>query len=199
MRHYERYLSNSYAADMIPMRLIISITVISVLTTFLVSGFYNVHKEFDENQLQNECSILQSKLFTMVQSGICRETDNLFFMEGTKRMYTLNLPSSLSYFAFGVDPDPDNDGVLTTGLTCDGSVIVYKIDGGTKKTFWLPEEIRFREGKYDNGRWIMNEAEQGFIVLDAGITTIIFELIETYGKTCVLIHGNDGINLEKTP
>jgi len=116
--------------------------------------------------------------------------------DGTKRTHTFNLPDSLLYLAFGVDPDVDNDGVVETGLTNDGSVIFYRVDGGSKQVIWLSDErCTFREGEYAGGKWVINGDGQGFILNSGGETTLTFELVEKNHERCILIHANDNIDL----
>jgi len=182
------------ASEMIPMRLVISMAVIAVISFMVAFGYNSFSITLAENQVENECNILESKLYTMVGSGVYRDVDEINASDGTKRTHTFDLPDNLMFLAFGVDPDPDNDGNFDTGLTSNGSVIFYRIAGSNKQVIWFPEEdFKFREGKYVNNKWIINNDEQGFIFGSGGKTTLTFELVEKNHAKCILIHSNDGM------
>ena len=139
---------------MIPIRMIISITIVTAIAVMIAIGYQNLSVIFAENQVENECHGLESSLYTMLGSGIARDVDELTAGEGTKRVYSFTLPDSLIYLSFGVDPDPANNGHLQTGLTENGSVICYKVQGGSKHIIWLPkDQFQFREGEYSDGKW----------------------------------------------
>jgi len=186
---------DNVASETIPIRLIISIAVIAAIAVMVAVGYSNLSVTLAENQVENECKTLESKLYTMMGSGIARDVDEVNASEGTKRINTFDLPDSLIYLAFGVDPDSDNDGILKTGLTRDGSVIFYKVEGGSKHVVWFPEgEFEFREGNYTENKWVINGDGQGFIIIQGGKTTLTFELVQKNHNIYILIQGNDNIN-----
>ena len=117
--------SDDFASEMIPIRLLISIAIISAIAIMVTIGYNNLNVIFAENNVENECKSLESELYTMIGSGVARDLDEIDAGDGTKRIHTFNLPSNIVYLSFGVDPDPKNNGVLETGLTCNGSVIFY--------------------------------------------------------------------------
>jgi len=182
-----------YAAEMIPIRLLISIAVVSAIMLMVFFGFLNLKVALAEKQIENDCRALESKIHTMSSSGVTRDVDEIGAGDGTKRTQNFDLPDSIVFLSFGVDADEDNDGVLETGLTENGAVIYYKVDGGSKKVMWLDEDFRFREGKKDNGRWGINGFGEGFILQNPGESMLSFEFVEKNSKTYILIHSNDGI------
>jgi len=188
--------SNEFASEIIPIRLLISIAIISAIAVMLTIGYNNLNVIFAENNIENECRSLESKLYTMIGSGVARDLDEIDASEGTKRVHAFSLPSNIVYLSFGVDPDPENCGILKTGLTCNGSVIFYKVQGGSKHAMWLSEEkYRFREGKYIENSWAVNGDGQGFIMSKSGKTSLIFELVKENTDISILIQANDGIEI----
>lgn len=171
---------DSQAADILPIRLIISISFIAAILVFLVIGLGNIQQILEEQEIQHACSIIQSKLSSLITSGIPRDIDDIDSKEGSKRIYTLHLPDDIVFLAFGVDPDTTNN------LTENGCLIVYKLSNGFKKIIWLPEGIRLRAGLYNDGRWI--PSEKGFILDKKGATTLIFELVEKDNIEYILIY-----------
>jgi len=180
------------ASEMIPIRLIISITIIAAITVMIVAGHSILSMTLAEHQIESQCLSLESTLYTMVQSGVARDVDEVGAIDGTKRTYTLELPDSSLYLSFGVDPDPNNDGILETGLTSDGSVVCYQVSGGSKHVLWLSEDdIRFREGNYTQWKWTIHGTGEGLILTSEGTITLTFELIEKHHETYILIYPND--------
>jgi len=115
---------------------------------------------------------------------ICRE------VQETKEF---NLPNELVYLGFGVDPDSNNDGDLESGLTSNGSCIFYKVEGMSKKVIWLDDDIKFREGESESGRWKIKYPEQGFVIKDGGKIKLSFELVKDFYDEYVLILAEDDI------
>jgi len=186
--------TDEFASEMIPIRLIISIAVISAIAVMLTIGYNNLNVVFAENNVENECRSLESELYTMISSGVARDLDEIETSDGTKRIHTFSITDNIVYLSFGVDPDPENDGILKTGLTCNGSVIFYKVQGGSKHAMWLSEDnFRFREGRYVENKWIVNGDGQGFIIRNGGETSLVFELVKQDSEKLILIHCNDGI------
>jgi len=185
---------SDFAAEMIPIRLIISIVIISAIVLMVGVGFINLSITSAENQVEIECRTLESKLYTMMGSGIARDVDEINTGDGTKRSHAFNLPDNLMYLSFGVDPDPNNNGEFQTGLTENGSAIFYRIAGGSKHVLWFEDEYRFREGRYTDGKWVINDDGQGYIITCGGKTTLTFELVQKNHETYILIHATDIIN-----
>ena len=91
------------ASDMIPIRLIISIVVIAAMVVMISVGYNNLGVALAKNQVETECGTVESKLYTMISSGIARNVDEADSCDGTKRTYTFDLPDNLIFLAFGVD------------------------------------------------------------------------------------------------
>jgi hypothetical protein len=185
---------DDFAADMIPIRLIISVAIIAAISFIVFFGLINLRIVLSENQIENECRNIESKLYSMIQNGVSRDVDETGAGEGTKRVHSFDLPDNVVYLSFGVDPSKDNTGVFKSGLTSDGCVIFYKVEGGSKKVIWFNENFRLREGKIENDKWILNTLPQGYILTNSGSITLTFELVEKNHVIYVLIHGNDEIS-----
>ena len=174
---------DNQAADILPIRLIISISFIATFLVFLGIGLGNIKGVLEEQKLEQSCSIIKSKLYSLVTSGSARDLDDIDSQEGSKRMYSINLPDDIVFLAFGVDPDSK------VNLTDDGCLIVYKLSNGFKKIIWLPEEIRLRAGVYNGREWMLSQ--RGFILDKNGVTTLIFELVEEDNIEYILIYPSE--------
>ncbi len=184
---------NCYAAEMIPVRLIMSIAIVSAIILMTFFGFLNLKIFLSENQIRSDCKELESKLYTLIESGVARDVDETGAGGGTKRIHTFNLPENIVFLSFGCDPDENNDGILQTGLTEEGAVIYYKVSGGSKHVIWLDKDFRFREGKFENNKWIINGVGEGLIIDNSGELVLNFELVEKNLRKYILIHSNDAI------
>lgn len=176
------------------MRMIASIVVGAAIVGLVFLGLQTVMKTSSESQMERECNELITSLSTMVASGDSRDVLNPQAATGDRRYIELELPQKLIYMGFGVDPDSDNDGLIDTGLTSDGECIVYKLEGQSKQVIWDVGNIAFREGKETEGRWVLNEPHQGYIIEGGGEYKLAFEnVVESYDQQYVLIRAQDDI------
>lgn len=183
---------NANAVEMIPVRLIISIAIISAIAVMMIFASSSLCILLAEHQVEQECRLLESTLSTMVGSGVPRDVDEASAAQGTKRVQTLTLPDSLLYLSFGGDPDSLNTGVLKPGLIEGGSAIFYRVDGGSKQVIWLPKETyKFREGTYVDNKWVINGTGQSYIVQSGGKITLVFERVQKNHVIYILIYGTD--------
>lgn len=183
---------NANAVEMIPVRLIISIAIISAIAVMMIFASSSLRILLAEHQVEQECQLLESTLSTMVGSGVPRDVDEASAAQGTKRVQTFTLPDSLLYLSFGGDPDSLNTGVLKPGLIEGGSAIFYRVDGGSKQVIWLPKEIyKFREGTYVDNKWVINGTGQSYIVQSGGKITLVFERVQKNHVIYILIYGTD--------
>ncbi|MCX6665563.1 MAG: hypothetical protein NT038_05825 [Euryarchaeota archaeon] len=189
--HFKRF--DTTATETIPIRMIISISVVAAIAVMVAIGFQNLQTTASEHELENQCRTLQSSLYTLISGGVARDLDEGEAPGGTTRVQTFTLPNNLIYLAFGVDPNPENNGRLITGLTNNGNVIAYQVSGGGKQVFWLSQDmIPFREGYFHDNRWDVHE-DQGLILLTAGTTTLVFELVKRNHNQYILIHATDTV------
>lgn len=185
---------DSLAAEMIPIRLLISIAIVAAIAVIVGVGMGMLRTSLAQHQVEKQCHDLLSSLDTMVRSGAPRDLEERLAVAGTTRVQTLVLPDDLLYLSFGGDPDAANTGVLRPQISDDGAVIVYKIQGGSKEVIWLPEGVyRFREGCLSNHSWTLRGDGESYILDHGGTCTLVFELVEKNHKIYILIHGNDGI------
>jgi len=191
----KNFRTDNRGATFIPMRALMSIVVAGVIIGLVFIGLQHATKISAEKQVERECNNLISSLSTMVASGDARDVLNPQDSQGDSRNIELNLPDKLIYLGLGIDPDPDNDGVLESGfVTANGSCIFYKTEGMSKGVIWLDDSIEFREGIEENGRWVINDPEQGFVIKGGGEYSITFELVEDVsGAKYILILANDGM------
>jgi type II secretory pathway pseudopilin PulG len=185
---------DSFAAEMIPIRLLVSIAIVAAVAVLVGIGMGMLRTNLAQQQVEQECSDLLSSLDTMVQSGAPRDLEEGLAAAGTMRVQSLVLPDNLLYISFGGDPDAANTGVLHPLVSEDGSVIVYKVQDGSKQFIWLPRGIyRFREGYLSNHTWTLVGDGESYILNHGGTCTLVFELVEKNHKIYILIYGNNDL------
>ncbi|MFO7676994.1 MAG: hypothetical protein R6V50_01220 [Thermoplasmatota archaeon] len=194
LKYLKRRRFDCYAAEMIPIRMIISIGIIAGISLLLAVGYATMSVKHAENMIKNDILSLQSQLYLMTATGTPRDVDEIAAAEGTKRVQIFTLPSSIQYLSFGVDPDKNNTGILSPGLDEDGAVIFYKVSGSSKNVIWLSQnQIRFREGVFNQTKnsWDINKEPQGFILESPGEVKISFELVKQQDEFYILIQATD--------
>jgi hypothetical protein len=183
------------AVDQLPIRLLMSLAIVSAILLLLVGASDAVRTVLAEQQIETQCRSVEASLLTMVSNGGMRDVDDPFAGDGAKRMLTFTLPDSIVFLSFGGNPDPTNTGVLSSELLQEGSVICYKVQGGSTHVLWLPfETVRFREGILINGHWMLHGGGQSFIIHSGGIVTMVFEYVEQNHDSFILIHNTDDID-----
>jgi hypothetical protein len=186
---------NGNATEMIPIRLIISITIIAAIMVLFAVAADSLRISLAEHQVEHECRMLQSRLSTMIASGVARDVDAVDTAQGTQRIQTMTFPDSLLYLSFGGNPDPLNTGELLSKLTEDGAALFYRVQGGNTQVIWLPIDCyKFREGTLLENTWVINDIGESFILCHGGTTTLVFELVQKNHVNYILIHANDGID-----
>lgn len=180
---------NNIAAEMLPIRLIISLAIIATIVVLVVGASGTLGIYLAEQQIEQQCLHLRSELSTMVGTGAFRDLDDPSAPDGTKRVCTLFLPDSLVYLAFGYDSSIVQTSDFTPTLVEDEAVIVYKVEGGSKKVIWLADvAYPFREGNFVHGRWMLNEDSHGYVIRRGGTSTLVFECVQKNHDSCILLY-----------
>ena len=172
----------------IPLRFIISVMIMAIIFSVFFAGFKYASRVIAEKNVERECNELIGEISTMVASGNSRDIYDKNILKGDTRTKELKFPDELIYIGFGTDPDANNDGILEGGLLCNGSCIVYKVDGFSKKYIWLDENIKFRKGIKKNGIWTIKSPPQGYVLVGGGKFELNFELVNKNSEKYVLIY-----------
>lgn len=166
----------------IPLRLVVHTIIIGAIIALVALGISHIKPAMTEDTMEKEMDAIKVSLAAMHSGGV-RNLIDPASPAGNIRTYRIVLPEDVAYLAFGADPDPDNDGNLTNTrddfITDRGNVIIYCSSAG-KKMIPLEENIELREGIFENGRWILNEAngkQHGVVIRGSGKYEITFELV----------------------
>ncbi len=185
--------------DTVPLKLVVYLVLVGVIIAIAAIGLKNAGPPMDEALIQRQMGELKSS-FQQMQSGYARDLVDPYAPTGNIRNFDLVLPDSLEYICFGVDPDPDNNGILTDtppGLeTDDGNVIYYKLTGGSKTLVKLDNSVHLREGVFSGGLWAPNVVDglQQALVIRGGSQSVTFELVYSRGDVYTLSHLTDDVD-----
>ena len=192
----KNFIENEQAIDTIPLKLIVYLTLIGMILLLAAIGLKNAVPAMDTSIMEQQITRIKPSIEQM-QSGYARDLGDPNAPTGNIRSIEVTLPDSLEYLSFGVDPDPDNNGILTDtppGLVTDnGNVIYYKLTGTGKNIIKLDDRVRLREGVVNDNRWMPNIVD-GFhqaLVVDGSSQTLTFELVSDRDMIYTLIHLTD--------
>jgi len=195
----KNFLNNEQAIDTIPLKLIVYLTLIGMILLLAAIGLKNTVPPMDTSIMEQQITRIKPSIEQM-QSGYARDLADPNAPTGNIRSIEVTLPDSLEYLSFGVDPDPDNNGILTDtppGLVTDnGNVIYYKLTGTGKNIIKLDDHVHLREGVVNDNCWMPNIVD-GFhqaLVVDGSSQTLTFELVSDRDMTYTLIHLTDDMD-----
>jgi len=186
---------NDQATDQIPIRLLMSLVIISAIVVLVVVVSGNLRTALAEQNVEAQCRAVEACLSTLAEGGAFRDVDACTSTNGDIRVITLTFPESLVYLCFGGDPDPLENGHYCSDLLEEGAVVCYKVEGGSKHMIWLPQETyRFREGIYVDNRWILSGDGQSLLFTCGGVRTLVFERVQKNHIKYILVHTTDEMN-----
>jgi len=190
--------------DTIPLKLVVYLVLVGIIIALVAIGLKNVGPPMDGALMESQLGEVKSGI-ELMQSGYARDLSDPYTVTGNTRSFDLLLPERLEYISFGVDPDPDNNGILTDtppGLVTDnGDVIYYKLMGDGKRLVKLKDSVHIREGELVDGRWLPRSVDGlgQAVVLTGGSQSVTFELVYDRGTTYTLSHVTDNLDAYINP
>jgi len=175
------------AVEMVPIRVIMSLAIIGAILGVWAVGVYVLEPTLASQRLREECEGLAGELASLVQGGAPRDLRDLSSPLGTRRVVSLEVPSGCVYVSFGGDPDPDGDGVLDSGVTGSGAMVVFLVQGASKEVVWLSEPaVGFRAGVFNGQRYRLGQG--GLVLRGGGRTVLTFELVRDAVDMFILVY-----------
>ena len=96
------------ASEMIPIRLLISVAVISLISFFVINGIILSDHITNEDDFVQSLDQLKQNIELMVFSGEPRDVSNRDSPCGTKQVHSLSVPSEISVISFGIGGSNEN-------------------------------------------------------------------------------------------
>jgi len=195
---------DEHGIDTIPLKLVVYLVLVGIIIALTAIGLKNAGPPMDGALMERQLGGVKSGI-ELMQSGYARDLSDPYAATGNIRSFDLVLPERLEYLSFGVDPDPDNNGILNDtppGLVTDnGDVIYYKLRGDGKRLIKLQDSVHIREGELVNGRWLSRSVDGlgQAVVLTGGSQSVTFELVYDRGTTYTLSHLRDNLNAYINP
>ncbi|HMB44238.1 MAG TPA: hypothetical protein VKL21_00300 [Candidatus Methanoperedens sp.] len=200
------FFNDDTASIEIPIRLVVYVILTGAILGIFAIGLSNIWPGITTNTMEKQIGEIKVSL-TALQNGGARNLIDHDSPSGNIRTIKITIPEGVDYLAFGADPDPDNDLNLTNTpegmLTERGNVIFYSGKSG-KIRIPLGEFIDLREGRLENGRWVVNEIggkQFGTVISGKGNYELTFELVydPISKEKYTLVHMTDELNAYISP
>lgn len=180
----------------LPLKIIVYLILAGAIIGITTLGLQSIRPESTKNQMEKQLGEMAS-ILGVLRQGAARDLQSEGSQEGNLRTLDIILPDEIEYLAFGIDPDPENDGNLTNtpedAPTDNGDVIYYKLENGGKTRIPLEKTIQTRGGILRNGAWVPNSIrgkQLGVVLTSKGRYRLTFELVydPSSKETCILTH-----------
>ena len=122
-------LDDDHAADGLPMRLVVTVILLSViigLSSKAITLFMNDGKE---KKLQGELDLIDARASVIYMQGGARDIDDPGDFSGTVENMHIEIPDNTAFVVFGAMPSSDGSPALTGDQYTD-NVIYYVLDDG---------------------------------------------------------------------
>jgi hypothetical protein len=200
------FIHDDSASIEIPIRLVVYVILTAAIIAVTAIGLSQIWPGITTDVMEKQIGEIKVSLDT-IQNGGARNLIDTDSPSGNIRTLKITIPGDVDYLAFGADPDPDNDGNLTNTpdglLTERGNVIFYGSSTG-KIRIPLDEYIELREGRFENGRWVMNNIggkQYGAVISEKGNYELTFEMVydPISKERYTLVHFTDNLNAYINP
>lgn len=181
-------VNNVTAAEMIPIRLMISVAIIGFISFLFASGMIVINNQHAEHQLQQQLHDLEPSLQVLVKMGTARDVQDPLSFNGSRRTYTFHIDKSIDFLSFGGDfYFPSSAGNEMSSNHCM-SGIFYRFHNGNKQVIWLDTDCKLVKGYYVDSFWIPTEIPNPLIIDTNGSITLNFELIKKNNVNYILVY-----------
>lgn len=174
---FSRFIVNTYATLQIPIRLLISIAIITFFIGLVVIGSQLATETIQQNTLKTRLFEIKQEIETLYQHGNSRNLDDPTASVGSKRVFSLTIPDCVSSVFFGKKSTDAN------GLK---SSIRYVANQQTE-IVWLNSEIQLLSGRKITDAWYPNQNDTG-LQLQKGTYSFTAELVCNNSMHFVLIY-----------
>lgn len=178
---------NCDAAELIPIRLIMSVTIIGVVSVLFTSGIITLENQTSNHQLDQQINDFEASVQVLMQQGSARDINDPLSSNGSKRTFVFYLPNNIEFLSFGGDPSiqkQDNE-TLSNPLIMG---IFYQFKGKTRQVVWLESSYGMLRGHYENNRWIPTKIPDPLILNSPGTATLNVELIKMNDLLYLLLY-----------
>jgi hypothetical protein len=140
----------------IPIRLLISIVIISFIIALAVYGSQLATKNIQENDLQSKLLKISQSIETLYHHGNCRKITEPMNISGSKRVFSLAIPKHIISVCFGKKSFESFD--------FSNCIRYQKLH--TDQMLWIDSEIQLIAGVLLNDSWRPNKENKGLLLND---------------------------------
>ncbi|OYT29316.1 hypothetical protein B6U98_02510 [Thermoplasmatales archaeon ex4572_165] len=186
-----RFIENIFGSEMIPIRLIISISVIGFISFLVVQGLTMSYHVINEDEFSQSLTRLQKNVETIVNIGHPRDVSDVFSLKGTTHVHSLYVPSEIMSVSFGSDINVNSSELKIKNL----SKIVYSSMNAGDHVLWCDNSCQFIRGIFNDGRWLPSWNDSRFTIKEQGQYMITFELVTDGSSLFILVYDESNVNL----
>ena len=181
-----RNINNSFGSEMIPIRLIITISVITIISVFTVQGFNQYRLVRQEQMFTESLSIVQKNIEAMVRTGQPRDINDIHSSNGTKQVHQFLLPPIITNITFGYNPSISHQ---QQEFYQQNAITFFSQHSG-QQILWCDEQYSFIKGVYNNTKktWMPDDSHPMLHISGRGKVQLTFELITDGSSLFVLIY-----------
>lgn len=178
------------AIDHLPIRLIMSISILSCIALMIVVGMNTVHLTMEEDTMHQQLLKLKSKLELLSQSTSAREIFASSQQPSSKLTTTITLPTSIHLLQF-YDSSIESDEHQFMQSKNHEIALIYQIQGRSQQYIWLESNVPVIQAIKQNDSWNPNLSEPLVTLTQPGTYKITFELVRYYDNYIILLYPTD--------
>ncbi|KKG11185.1 hypothetical protein [Methanosarcina sp. 2.H.A.1B.4] len=159
----KKIISDTVAADTIPLKLVVYLGLLAAVVLLLAQAWNIASPVLQEAEIKAQAETASLSLLS-IQGGYARNPADRYSPEGSMCTLTFSLPPSVRYISFGVDPDQECNGNLTdSGWVPENNTLIYQYKNGVKKRVLLEgNPIHFIKGiQNSEGIWVPAGNQEG--------------------------------------
>lgn len=161
----------------IPIRLLISIAIITFFTGLIVIGSQLVTETVQRNDLKNDLMEIKQTLESLYYNGDSRILFDTMSAPGSTRVFNLEVPQTITSIYFGKKQSDPSE--------LSSSIRFQSEQGET--LIWMNDNIELISGVLNDNMWQPNDENRG-LSLSSGNYQIIAELVSDNSHQFVLLY-----------
>ncbi len=178
---------NNIATETIPIRLVMSVAVIGVISLLFTAGLLAMNDQVEKHRLQKQINDLEVSLSILVEMGSPRDITDPFAVNGSRRTFTFDMPSDLLFFSFGGDPTTNETlNKIESNHLLSG--IFFQLQGYSKQVIWFDSKCKFISAQKNGDSWRSIDHYSPFVIRRGGSLSITFELIIMNNERFILVY-----------
>lgn len=127
------FLKDESAVEGMPMRVVITLILFSVILGLSSKVVYNFINDTKEKKLIGELDLIEKRAAVIYTQGGARDISNSADFSGTMENITVKIPDNVAFVVFGSMPTPDGKPPVTRDIRAD-NIYYYVLNDGKVQT-----------------------------------------------------------------